>query len=61
MAELNRYTEEQGRIEMERQINGDDEYSERNSGMGPQQAHNVVVAWQVQRLRRLFGVVWSFP
>jgi hypothetical protein len=39
MAELNRYTEECGRIEMERQINGDDEYGEKDSGTGPQQNH----------------------
>ncbi|KIM72173.1 hypothetical protein PILCRDRAFT_16387 [Piloderma croceum F 1598] len=38
MAELNRYTEECGRIEMEKQVNGDHEYGEGNSGMEPQ--HN---------------------
>jgi hypothetical protein len=37
MAELNRYTEECGKIEMEKQMNGDDEYSENVSGMEPQQ------------------------
>jgi hypothetical protein len=37
MAELNWYTEECGKIEMEKQMNGDDEYSEKVSGMGPQQ------------------------
>ena len=37
MAELNRYTEECGRIEMEKQVNGDYEYGEGDSGMEPQQ------------------------
>jgi hypothetical protein len=39
MAELNRYTEECGRIEMEKQINGDDEYGEKDSGREPQQTN----------------------
>ena len=39
MAELNRYTEECGKIEMERQINGDDKYSKEDSRTEPQQTH----------------------
>ena len=41
MAELNRYTEECRKIEMEKQINGDDEYSTKDSRTGPQQAHEM--------------------
>ena len=37
MAELNQYTKECRKIERERQINGDDEYSEKDSRTGPQQ------------------------
>ncbi|KIM74065.1 hypothetical protein PILCRDRAFT_14709 [Piloderma croceum F 1598] len=41
MAELNRYTEERGRIEMERQINREDEYSEKDNNTGLQQTQEM--------------------
>jgi hypothetical protein len=41
MAELNRYTAECGRIEMEKQMNGDDEYGEQDSGRESQQTDEV--------------------